>query len=181
MGTMVRCPQTFGLVVCMKATVKRSTLNAQNRIGGSTITVQKSKSRIFFHWKHSIVFAVLMSPLFFPAAAEMLERGPPLWSAVYPPAGSSLQHAHQLQLLSHQQLVRQQELYMIQQQAAQVMELQRNAQFVVGNKSLLLNLPAICMGWDVQCQGDANSYLAFVCYLSDLTSILAIFCLYRRD
>ncbi|XP_017309890.1 trinucleotide repeat-containing gene 18 protein isoform X2 [Ictalurus punctatus] len=62
--------------------------------------------------------------------AEMLERGPPLWSAVYPPAGSSLQHAHQLQLLSHQQLVRQQELYMIQQQAAQVMELQRNAQFV---------------------------------------------------
>lgn len=66
----------------------------------------------------------------------MLERGPPLWPAVYPPAGSSLQHAHQLQLLSHQQLVRQQELYMIQQQAAQVMELQRNAQFVVGNKSL---------------------------------------------
>ncbi|KAF5899275.1 trinucleotide repeat-containing 18 protein isoform X1, partial [Clarias magur] len=62
--------------------------------------------------------------------AEMLERGPPLWPAVYPPAGSSLQHAHQLQLLSHQQLVRQQELYMIQQQAAQVMELQRNAQFV---------------------------------------------------
>lgn len=77
----------------------------------------------------------------------MLERGPPLWPAVYPPAGSSLQHAHQLQLLSHQQLVRQQELYMIQQQAAQVMELQRNAQFVVGNKSLLLNLPTICMGW----------------------------------
>ncbi|XP_058234405.1 trinucleotide repeat-containing gene 18 protein isoform X1 [Hemibagrus wyckioides] len=62
--------------------------------------------------------------------AEMLERGPPLWPAVYPPAGSSLQHAHQLQLLSHQQLVRQQELYMIQQQAAQVMELQRSAQFV---------------------------------------------------
>ncbi|KAK2836594.1 hypothetical protein Q7C36_014463 [Tachysurus vachellii] len=62
--------------------------------------------------------------------AEMLERGTPLWPAVYPPAGSSLQHAHQLQLLSHQQLVRQQELYMIQQQAAQVMELQRNAQFV---------------------------------------------------
>lgn len=73
---------------------------------------------------------------FFPTAAEMLERGPPLWPAVYPSAGSSLQHAHQLQLLSHQQLVRQQELYMIQQQAAQVMELQRNAQFVVGNENL---------------------------------------------
>lgn len=61
----------------------------------------------------------------------MLERGPPLWSAVYPPAGSSLQHAHQLQLLSHQQLLRQQELYMIQHQTAQVIELQRNAQLVV--------------------------------------------------
>lgn len=104
---------------------------------------------------------LLMSP-FLPAAAEMLERGPPLWPAVYPPAGSSLQHAHQLQLLSHQQLVRQQELYMIQQQAAQVMELQRNAQFVVGNKSLLLTLPTICMGWDIHCQDDPNPYLAFV-------------------
>lgn len=118
---------------------------------------------------------------FFPAAAEMLERGPPLWPAVYPSAGSSLQHAHQLQLLSHQQLVRQQELYMIQQQAAQVMELQRNVQFVVRNKSLSPNLPTICMGWDIQHQGDANPYLAFVGYLSDLTSILTIFCLYRRD
>lgn len=63
--------------------------------------------------------------------AEMLERGPPLWSAMYPSAGSTLQHAHQLQLLSHQQLLRQQELYMIQHQTAQVMELQRNAQLVV--------------------------------------------------
>lgn len=72
------------------------------------------------------------------AAAEMLERGPPLWSALYPSAGSSLQHAHQLQLLSHQQLVRQQELYMIQQQAAQVMELQRNAQFVVSEAPCVL-------------------------------------------
>ncbi|XP_062868829.1 trinucleotide repeat-containing gene 18 protein isoform X2 [Trichomycterus rosablanca] len=62
--------------------------------------------------------------------AEMLEHGPQLWPTVYPPAGTSLQHAHQLQLLSHQQLVHQQELYMIQQQAAQVMELQRNAQLV---------------------------------------------------
>ncbi|XP_076865290.1 trinucleotide repeat-containing gene 18 protein isoform X2 [Brachyhypopomus gauderio] len=58
--------------------------------------------------------------------SEMLERGPPLWPAVFPPPDGSLQHAHQLQLLSHQQLFRQQELYMIQQQAAQVMELQRN-------------------------------------------------------
>ncbi|XP_051571991.1 trinucleotide repeat-containing gene 18 protein-like isoform X6 [Myxocyprinus asiaticus] len=65
-----------------------------------------------------------------PHYADMLERGPPLWSAMYPPAGSSLQHAHQLQLLSHQQLLRQQELYMIQHQTAQVMELQRNAQLV---------------------------------------------------
>ncbi|XP_051569961.1 trinucleotide repeat-containing gene 18 protein-like isoform X2 [Myxocyprinus asiaticus] len=65
-----------------------------------------------------------------PHYADMLERGPPLWSAMYPSAGSSLQHAHQLQLLSHQQLLRQQELYMIQHQTAQVMELQRNAQLV---------------------------------------------------
>ncbi|KAG7459991.1 hypothetical protein MATL_G00216470 [Megalops atlanticus] len=63
-------------------------------------------------------------------AAELMERAPPLWSAVYPPAGGSLQHAQQLQLLSQQQLLRQQELYMIQQQAAQVMELQRSAHFV---------------------------------------------------
>lgn len=137
-------------------------------------------SSIFFHWNHSVVCAMLMSP-FVDAAAEMLERGPPLWPAVYPPAGSSLQHAHQLQLLSHQQLVRQQELYMIQQQAAQVMELQRNAQFVVRNKYLSLNLPTIFMRWDIQRQGDANPYLAFVCYLSVLTSILTIFYLYRRD
>ncbi|KAG9349796.1 hypothetical protein JZ751_026149, partial [Albula glossodonta] len=60
--------------------------------------------------------------------ADLMERGPPMWPSMFPPTGSSLQHAHQLQLLSHQQLLRQQELYMIQQQAAQVMELQRNAQ-----------------------------------------------------
>lgn len=70
---------------------------------------------------------------------------------------------------------------MIQQQAAQVMELQRNAQFVVGNESLLLNLPTICMGLDIQCQRDANPSLAFVRYLSDLTSTLTAFCLNRRD
>lgn len=39
---------------------------------------------------------------------------------------------------------------MIQQQAAQVMELQRNAQFVVGNKSLLLNFPTMCLRCDIQ-------------------------------
>ncbi|KAG5854512.1 hypothetical protein ANANG_G00038610 [Anguilla anguilla] len=63
-------------------------------------------------------------------AADLMDRGPPMWPGMYPPAGSSLQHAHQLQFLSHQQLLRQQELYMIQQQAAQVMELQRSAQLV---------------------------------------------------
>ncbi|XP_056609882.1 trinucleotide repeat-containing gene 18 protein isoform X3 [Triplophysa dalaica] len=73
---------------------------------------------------------VVISTEHLPHYAEMLERGPPLWSAVYPQAGSSLQHAHQLQLLSHQQLLRQQELYMIQHQTAQVIELQRNAQLV---------------------------------------------------
>lgn len=53
-----------------------------------------------------------------------------MWSGVYG-AGSSLQHAAQLQLLSQQQILRQQELLMIQQHTAQVLELQRNAQLVV--------------------------------------------------
>lgn len=53
-----------------------------------------------------------------------------MWSGVYG-AGSSLQHAAQLQLLSQQQMLRQQELLMIQQHTAQVLELQRNAQLVV--------------------------------------------------
>lgn len=61
----------------------------------------------------------------------MLERGAPVWSGVYG-AGSSLQHAAQLQLLSQQQMFRQQELLMIQQHTAQVLEMQRNAQLVVG-------------------------------------------------
>lgn len=64
------------------------------------------------------------------AGGDVLERGGPVWSGVYPP-GSSLQHAAQLQLLSQQQMLRQQELLMIQQHTAQVLELQRNAQFVV--------------------------------------------------
>jgi len=53
-----------------------------------------------------------------------------VWPGVYG-AGSSLQHAAQLQLLSQQQMLRQQELLMIQQHTAQVLELQRNAQLVV--------------------------------------------------
>ncbi|KAJ8253792.1 hypothetical protein COCON_G00204040 [Conger conger] len=61
-------------------------------------------------------------------AAELMERSPPLWPSLYPSASSSLQHAQELHLLSQQQLLRQQELLMIQQQAAQVMELQRSAQ-----------------------------------------------------
>lgn len=60
----------------------------------------------------------------------MLERGAPVWSSVYGPS-SSLQHAAQLQLLSQHQMLRQQELFMIQQHTAQVLELQRNAQIVV--------------------------------------------------
>eukprot|EP00063_Salmo_salar_P066261 XP_014041096.1 PREDICTED: trinucleotide repeat-containing gene 18 protein-like [Salmo salar] len=56
--------------------------------------------------------------------------GAPLWPAVYG-AGSSLQHAAQLQMLSQQQMLRQHELMMIQQHAAQVLELQRNAQLMV--------------------------------------------------
>ncbi|KAL6103290.1 tnrc18 [Pungitius sinensis] len=60
---------------------------------------------------------------------DVLERGAPMWSGVYG-AGSSLQHAAQLQLLSQQQMLRQQELLMIQQHTAQVLELQRNAQLV---------------------------------------------------
>ncbi|XP_048465704.1 trinucleotide repeat-containing gene 18 protein [Rhincodon typus] len=63
-----------------------------------------------------------------PHFAELMER--PLWPSMYPPTGSSLQHAHQLQLLSQQQLLRQHELYMLQQQAAHAMEIQRNAQLV---------------------------------------------------
>lgn len=63
--------------------------------------------------------------------AELMDRAPPLWPAMYPPTRSSLQHAHQLQLLSHQQLLRQHELYILQQQAAHAMELQRSAQLVV--------------------------------------------------
>ncbi|NXX79226.1 TNC18 protein, partial [Urocolius indicus] len=66
-----------------------------------------------------------------PHFAELMDRAPPLWPAMYPPTRSSLQHAHQLQLLSHQQLLRQHELYILQQQAAHAMELQRSAQLVV--------------------------------------------------
>ncbi|NWY73035.1 TNC18 protein, partial [Erithacus rubecula] len=65
-----------------------------------------------------------------PHFAELMDRAPPLWPAMYPPSRSSLQHAHQLQLLSHQQLLRQHELYILQQQAAHAMELQRSAQLV---------------------------------------------------
>ncbi|ETE61747.1 Trinucleotide repeat-containing 18-like protein, partial [Ophiophagus hannah] len=50
--------------------------------------------------------------------AELMDRAPPLWPAIYSPTRGSLQHAHQLQLLSHQQLIRQHELYLLQQQAA---------------------------------------------------------------
>uniref|UniRef100_A0A8C5PWS8 Trinucleotide repeat-containing gene 18 protein n=1 Tax=Leptobrachium leishanense TaxID=445787 RepID=A0A8C5PWS8_9ANUR len=60
--------------------------------------------------------------------AELLDRMPALWPAMYGPTRSSLQHAHQLQLLSQQQLLRQHELFMLQQQAAHAMELQRNVQ-----------------------------------------------------
>ncbi|NXX47792.1 TNC18 protein, partial [Tricholaema leucomelas] len=69
-----------------------------------------------------------------PHFAELMDRAPPLWPAMYPPTRSSLQHAHQLQLLSHQQLLRQHELYILQQQAAHAMELQRSAQLVVGER-----------------------------------------------
>ncbi|NXL52408.1 TNC18 protein, partial [Podilymbus podiceps] len=68
-----------------------------------------------------------------PHFAELMDRAPPLWPAMYPPTRSSLQHAHQLQLLSHQQLLRQHELYILQQQAAHAMELQRSAQLVGGS------------------------------------------------
>uniref|UniRef100_A0A1A8VAS8 Trinucleotide repeat containing 18 n=1 Tax=Nothobranchius furzeri TaxID=105023 RepID=A0A1A8VAS8_NOTFU len=60
---------------------------------------------------------------------DVLERGAPVWSGVYG-TSSSLQHAAQLQLLSQHQMIRQQELFMIQQHTAQVLELQRNAQLV---------------------------------------------------
>lgn len=53
-----------------------------------------------------------------------------MWSGVYG-TGSSLQHAAQLQLISQHQMIRQQELFMIQQHTAQVLEFQRNAQMVV--------------------------------------------------
>lgn len=69
---------------------------------------------------------------------DVIERGGPVWSGMYPP-GSSLQHAAQLQLLSQQQMLRQQELLMIQQHTAQVLELQRNAQFVVSRFSWYTN------------------------------------------
>ncbi|XP_031748727.1 trinucleotide repeat-containing gene 18 protein isoform X5 [Xenopus tropicalis] len=59
---------------------------------------------------------------------EILDRSSALWQAMYSPTRSSLQHAHQLQLLSQQQLLRQHELYMLQQQAAHALELQRSAQ-----------------------------------------------------
>ena len=64
-----------------------------------------------------------------------MERGGPVWSGVYG-TGSSLQHAAQLQLLSQHQMLRQQELLMIQQHTAQVLELQRSAQFVVSGHQL---------------------------------------------
>ncbi|XP_037544799.1 trinucleotide repeat-containing gene 18 protein [Nematolebias whitei] len=60
---------------------------------------------------------------------DILERGAPVWSGVYG-TGSSLQHAAQLQLISQHQMIRQQELFMIQQHTAQVLEFQRNAQMV---------------------------------------------------
>lgn len=80
----------------------------------------------------SWVLLTMLSPTLFNALAgsDVIERGGPVWSGMYPP-GSSLQHAAQLQLLSQQQMLRQQELLMIQQHTAQVLELQRNAQFVV--------------------------------------------------
>ncbi|OCT63958.1 hypothetical protein XELAEV_18045054mg [Xenopus laevis] len=59
---------------------------------------------------------------------ELLDRSSALWQAMYSPTRSSLQHAHQLQLLSQQQILRQHELYMLQQQAAHALELQRSAQ-----------------------------------------------------
>ncbi|KAJ7305918.1 hypothetical protein JRQ81_010284 [Phrynocephalus forsythii] len=65
-----------------------------------------------------------------PHFAELMDRAPPLWPTMYPPTRSSLQHAHQLQLLSHQQLIRQHELYILQQQAAHAMELHRSTQLV---------------------------------------------------
>uniref|UniRef100_A0ACB8FKS1 Uncharacterized protein n=1 Tax=Sphaerodactylus townsendi TaxID=933632 RepID=A0ACB8FKS1_9SAUR len=65
-----------------------------------------------------------------PHFAELMDRAPPLWPAMYPTARNTLQHAHQLQLLSHQQLLRQHELYILQQQAAHAMELHRSAQLV---------------------------------------------------
>ncbi|KAL8175102.1 UNVERIFIED_CONTAM: hypothetical protein K2H54_013274 [Gekko kuhli] len=65
-----------------------------------------------------------------PHFAELMDRAPPLWPAMYPSARNSLQHAHQLQLLSHQQLLRQHEMYLLQQQAAHAMELHRSAQLV---------------------------------------------------
>uniref|UniRef100_A0A2D4IH72 Uncharacterized protein n=1 Tax=Micrurus lemniscatus lemniscatus TaxID=129467 RepID=A0A2D4IH72_MICLE len=56
---------------------------------------------------------------------ELMERAPPLWPAIYSPTRGSLQHAHQLQLLSHQQLIRQHELYLLQQQAAHAQLVER--------------------------------------------------------
>lgn len=69
-----------------------------------------------------------------------MDRAPPLWPAMYPPTRNSLQHAHQLQLLSHQQLLRQHELYILQQQAAHAMELHRSAQLVVSSNCAVTSL-----------------------------------------
>ncbi|KAM4697803.1 trinucleotide repeat-containing gene 18 protein-like [Rhinophrynus dorsalis] len=59
---------------------------------------------------------------------DILDRTPTYWPAMYSPTRSPLQHAHQLQLLSQQQILRQHELYMMKQQSTHAMELQRSAQ-----------------------------------------------------
>lgn len=73
------------------------------------------------------------------AGGDVLERGAPVWSGMYG-TSSTLQHAAQLQLLSQQQMLRQHELLMIQQQTAQVLELQRNAQLAVGGLSVIKHI-----------------------------------------
>lgn len=90
-----------------------------------------SSGRAAFSWPWFLPSALFNAR----AGGDVLERGGPVWSGVYPP-GSSLQHAAQLQLLSQQQMLRQQELLMIQQHTAQVLELQRNAHFVVSAHKL---------------------------------------------
>lgn len=74
----------------------------------------------------SMCFVLLDSLSIVCSGGDVLERGAPVWSGVYG-TGSSLQ----LQLLSQQQMLRQQELLMIQQHTAQVLELQRSAQLAV--------------------------------------------------